>query len=433
MAGALAACGGNGWLTALQPVAAVTLTNAAVAAGLPAEMGLPGPDSASLALPIGAPNVADQPATAVIVVRPPQAESPRFLFLDGLRGVAAMMVVVFHLFTNLRPATRMWFPAAIAALFLNGDLGVDIFFVLSGFVIAQSVRDGERSLRYLGRFALRRSLRLDPPLWITIFVEIALIRISLMLFPGLATPLPAWREILTNITYIQHFVGTRDIQPVFWSLTYEVQFYVVLVGALVILHRLGVQRLLVRSLFAAAFFWSLAVWLGAAPLPMRGLFIDRWFQFALGIAAWAVFTGHISKTQFAALCTLTILGMLALHQGGHRARSIEITVLSAVTMAVVSLTGRLETLFSSSAIQFLGEISYSLYLIHLSIGWRFISIFRKEFGPQLGPAMGTTAFVGGIVLSVIAARLMYLAIEAPSVSFARQVRLPRRRRVLENA
>jgi peptidoglycan/LPS O-acetylase OafA/YrhL len=420
MAGALAAGGGNGWLSVSDRVATVGTRP-------PAEDKFTGSEAATIALPIGGPITVGSAAAAGVVSGPPDPDSRRFLFLDGLRGVAAMMVVVFHLFTNLRPATRLWFPAAIAALFLNGDLGVDIFFVLSGFVIAQSVRNGERSLRYLGRFALRRSLRLDPPLWFTIFVEIALIRISLMLFPALGTPLPAWREILTNITYIQHFVGARDIQPVFWSLTYEVQFYVVLVGALILLHRLAVRRLLVCSLFAAAFFWSLAVWLGAAPMLVQGLFIDRWFQFALGIAAWAVFSRHISKTQFSALCTMTIVGMMALHQGGHRARSIEITVLSAVTMAIVSLSGKLETVFNSSAIQFLGEISYSLYLIHLSIGWRFISIFRKEFGPQLGPGMGITAFVGGIALSVVAARLMYLAIEAPSVRFARRVRLPRSR------
>jgi peptidoglycan/LPS O-acetylase OafA/YrhL len=353
------------------------------------------------------------------------SEPQRFLFLDGLRGVAAMMVVAFHLYGNLAPAVRAWFPGLLSTLFLNGNLGVDVFFVLSGFVIAHSVSKGERSWRYLGRFGLRRSIRLDPPLWITILVEIVLIRISLRLFPDLRTPLPGWSEIFANVTYTQRFLGIHDIVPVFWSLTYEVQFYIVLVGTLVLLHRVPRSRSLTPALFVAVFFYSLGIWLGAFPSPVRGLFIDRWFQFALGIAGWAVFMRHMGKAHFAGLCVITLCAVLALSPIAYRARSTEIAVLSAVVIAFVSLTGRLETVLSGTVIQFLGRISYSLYLIHASVGWRFISVFRRTFGPDLGPAMGSAAFLGGVMLSVISAWLVYVTLEAPSVRLARSVRLPR--------
>ncbi len=348
----------------------------------------------------------------------------RFLFLDGLRGVAALMVVVFHLYGNLRPAVQAWFPPLLSTVCLSGNLGVDIFFVISGFVIAHSVRNGERSWRYLGRFGLRRSIRLDPPLWMTILMEVALIKISLSLFPDLGTPLPEWSQILANVTYTQHFLGISDIVPVFWSLTYEVQFYIVLVGALVLLHRVPRSPSLTRPLFVAAFCYSLGVWLGAFPSPVRGLFIDRWFQFALGIAAWAVFMRHISKAQFAALCVVTLCAILAMSPVAYRARSTEVAVLSAVLLALVSLTGRLETMLSGTVIQFLGRVSYSLYLIHLSVGWRFISVFRRKFGPELGPAMGSAAFLGGVLLSVFSAWLVYVTLEAPSMRLARSIRLP---------
>jgi peptidoglycan/LPS O-acetylase OafA/YrhL len=353
------------------------------------------------------------------------SEGRRFLFLDGLRGVAAMMVVVFHLYGNLDSAVHGWFPARLASLALNGQFGVDIFFVLSGFVIAHSVSNGELSWRYLGRFGLRRSIRLDPPLWMTIFVEIVLIRVSLVLFPDLGTQLPNWSQIVANVTYTQGFLGIPNIEPVFWSLTYEVQFYIVLVGGLVLLHRIPRSRTVTPALFVAVFCYSLGIWLGAFPSPVRGLFIDRWFQFALGIAGWAVFMRHISRTEFAALCVLVLCAIAALSPMAYRARSTEVAVVAAAVMAFVSLTGRLETTLSGPVIQFLGRISYSLYLIHLSVGWRFISVFRRKFGPELGPAMGSVAFLGGVLLSVFAAWLVYVTLEAPSVKLARKIRLPR--------
>jgi peptidoglycan/LPS O-acetylase OafA/YrhL len=307
---------------------------------------------------------------------------------------------------------------------LNGNLGVDVFFVISGFVIAHSVRKGERSWRYLGRFGLRRSIRLDPPLWMTIFVEVVLIRISLRLFPDLGTPLPNWSQVMANVTYSQHFLGIGDIVPVFWSLTYEVQFYIVLVGSLVLLHRVRRLPSITLPLFVAVFGYSLGIWLGAFPSPVPGLFIDRWFQFALGIAAWAVFMRHISKAQFAALCVVTLGAIVAMSPVAYRAHSAEVAVVSAGVLALVSLTNRLETMLSGTVIQFLGRISYSLYLIHLSVGWRFISVFRRKFGPELGPAMGSVAFLGGVLLSVLAAWLVYVTLEAPSMRLARRVRLP---------
>src|SRR5450756_711048 len=82
-------------------------------------------------------------------------------------------------------------------------------------------------------------------------------------------------------------------------------------------------------------------------------------------------------------------------------------------LALVSLTGRLETMLSGTVIQFLGRVSYSLYLIHLSVGWRAISVFRRKFGPELGPAMGSAAFLGGVLLSVLSAWLVYVTLEAP--------------------
>src|SRR5688500_14125008 len=92
----------------------------------------------------------------------------RFVFIDALRGLACLWVLTHHLFFNeifgkvLRPAVHN----AVEILAFCGSFGVQIFFVLSGFVIAHSLRDTTLNPRSVGLFILRRQLRLDPPYWV---------------------------------------------------------------------------------------------------------------------------------------------------------------------------------------------------------------------------------------------------------------------------
>lgn len=357
----------------------------------------------------------------------------RLLFVDGLRGVASLMVVFYHLNENLRPAVAAWFPRILDALFGHFNLGVDIFFVLSGFVITYSVRNGLHTWRYLGRFALRRSIRLDPPLWVTILLEVALIHVSLYFFPALGTPTPGWKEILSNVTYTQRFLGYPDVAPVFWSLTYEVQFYLVLVVALVLYHtwvgrklkRSGVPPL-VRLIFLSSVAYSLAIWIGVVPLPLRGLFIDRWFQFSLGVAACSVFLGKTSLRAFGILCAAVVLPTFIVDPGLYRVLTVLTAVGTAAALVQVGRARAMDRVLSGRTIQFLGRISYSLYLIHLSVGWRFVSLCRQLLGPNLSVLEGLIALGGGVLLSILAAWLMYRLLEAPSLRIAHRVRLPRR-------
>ena len=110
----------------------------------------------------------------------------------------------------------------------------DIFFVISGFVIPFSVRNVKHTPGFLLRFAVRRSIRLDPPYWLTIILELSAIKLSLMLFPGLGTPFPSVEQILAHFVYAQELLGFGSIIVIFWTLCYEVQFYIVFVSALVL-------------------------------------------------------------------------------------------------------------------------------------------------------------------------------------------------------
>lgn len=88
----------------------------------------------------------------------------RFVFVDALRGIAALWVVLFHLFaTSHLEHLEAALPVPIAQLLHAGYLGVTIFFVLSGFVIAHSVARHRVDAAFAGWFVVRRSVRLSVP------------------------------------------------------------------------------------------------------------------------------------------------------------------------------------------------------------------------------------------------------------------------------
>jgi peptidoglycan/LPS O-acetylase OafA/YrhL len=197
-----------------------------------------------------------------LLAAPPGRLAP----LDGLRAIAVLWVVAFHGVLFLGPHV----PAAelpglvahpLAHLALQGDLGVDLFFVLSGFLIARMLlAERERSGAIaLPRFWWRRVLRLVPAYW-------AALALVALLFPvNIHT---AW----TNLLYLNNFVSFSDaFMGWAWSLAIEEQFYVV---APLLLVALGAPRA-----------WHAGVFAGLAAL---GLLARAWALGDLPAAATLV-------------------------------------------------------------------------------------------------------------------------------------------------
>jgi peptidoglycan/LPS O-acetylase OafA/YrhL len=375
----------------------------------------------------------------------------RFLFIDGLRGVAAMMVVFRHLHENLEPSVEAWFPDLLGFLFSWGNLGVEVFFVLSGFVIAHSVRNGLHTWRYLGRFALRRSIRLDPALWLTIVAELGVILLTLRFFPAYSPELPSAAKVIANATYTQHFFGLGDVVPVFWTLTYEVQFYLALVLSLVLWNTWGPGRrvradaaapgpdapaarggapaplgTVPRIILLASCVYSASIQVGLLPLPLQGLFFDRWYQFAAGTAVWLWVRGRMPLPWLLPWFALLLAAAWMAPNPLLRMANAVIFV-TAAALALAGAADRYHSWLAGPVWQFLGRISYSLYLIHATVGWRFVSLVRDRLGPELGVVTGSFAFLGGLALSIGCAWVMHRLIEGPTMRLARRVSLPSRR------
>jgi peptidoglycan/LPS O-acetylase OafA/YrhL len=211
----------------------------------------------------------------------------------------ATRVVLFHAnagnhIETVRANTPAWLYGLV---FEAGHYGVAIFFALSGFVIAHSIRDADLTGSFLARFALRRSLRLDPPYWLSIAFALLLSPLSLKV-TGKLHNLPSSPQVLAHLVYVQEIARVPEIVPAYWTLTYEVQFYIVLVASLVA-SRLGGPVILSGLAVLSA--------LGLYP-DIPGLFVKLWCAFYVGtLAYWA----HRSNKSLAMLLALAILMLIA--------------------------------------------------------------------------------------------------------------------------
>lgn len=345
------------------------------------------------------------------------AAGANFALVQALRGIAAFWVVLFHAgiggqVDSLKAALPTWI---VTVVFDSGHYGVAIFFALSGFVIAHSLRDIHPSWRFLGSFALRRSIRLDPPYWASMAVAIA--------FAWLAAGVrhepwaaPSASAVAAHILYLQVLLGAPAIDSVYWTLTYEIQFYLFLAFLLVAARQFGRVTPLAWPLawgtmtglaFAAAFGWFR--WLPP------GVFLNLWPTFFAGVLGYRAPGDRRAAVAFAALVAV----MLLAPGSDTFAR---ISAVTAMVLAVALATHRVERSLDWAWLQFLGAISYSLYLLHNPLSGATGFLLRRWLGEGLGAAILTLAAI--ITVSVAGAAAFWWTVERASHRLSRRVRLP---------
>jgi peptidoglycan/LPS O-acetylase OafA/YrhL len=345
--------------------------------------------------------------------------------IDGLRGIAALLVVLFHLHGAVSRTATDWLWPPIDWIARNGAKGVDIFFVISGFVIALSVSKGAATVGYFGRFILRRSIRLDPPYWAAILLEVTLLFLTLRFFPEYPVALPTRPQLISHLFYLQDLLGYGSVVVIFWTLCYEIQFYAFFVGLIVLREHLPTTAQSPRwsSVFAGGLF-LLSLWIrfivpGSAP---HGLFIDRWYQFFIGtLTYFAVSEPGRLKALYLAWAALAVV---LVSTSASLMQLLPIVVSAWIVFEARHV--RWGRLLSSRPVQFLGAISYSLYLYHSSVGWRFVSLMQKLIPGGWSSAMAIAVYLAGIGVSILFSTLMWRFIERPFLLLSKKIRMPLR-------
>lgn len=344
----------------------------------------------------------------------------RLLFLDSLRGVAALWVTLEHIYNALRSESRpQLVPEPLHSFLVEGEHGVEIFFVLSGFVIAHSVGAAVITPGYAGRFALRRSLRLDPPYWAAILTYLAA---AWLMGRSTYSELGAL-ELASNFVYLNHVLGIFPaVVQVGWTLCLEIQFY------LFFILNVGVAQA-VRARLGSRWFWgvlalplvvSCAWQLGAIADPpgYEVIFLQPWYLFGLGAMTSWVLAGRVSKYPLYALWA-AVLAAAAVQRDIAPA----VGLAAGVSIYFVGAAGRFGSVLADPVTLYLGRISYSLYLIHPLVGSRPLRAVLPRLGDDPSGGVLFLLFVGALAASVLAADVFYRVVERPSLWLAQRVRV----------
>ena len=338
--------------------------------------------------------------------------------LDGLRGMAILLVMLHHL-TYYRPETGI--DAAIASVPLFGWVGVDLFFVLSGFLITGILLDTRGSDRYFTSFYARRTLRIFPLYYLTLFLAL----VVLPKFPALHTvlagpmdpPPPEWPfwVYLTNFSIAERgFVhGFLDVA---WSLAIEEQFYLVWPLVIWLFPARPVVWLCTGIFIAEVFARSYA---RATDTPVLTLYVVTWFRLD-GLVVGALLAVAQRRGLFPALDRLVpvvviagIAGMIAVFiMGGHgwwwnrRMQQYGYSLIAVLAGAMlVSAINRpagslWPRMLSAGWLRAFGKYSYCLYLVHLPV---MRAVREYVFNPDDYEALTIAPWIGQVLFYPIAA------------------------------
>ncbi|WP_370017662.1 acyltransferase family protein [Planotetraspora sp. GP83] len=345
---------------------------------------------------------------------PPTARGPRLVELDALRFVAAFAVMSFHF---MAASKSLWgeFPVtlfpAVSRFTSLGILGVELFFLISGFVILMSVWG-----HTIGEFAVSRVSRLYPAYWFAVVVIFIMYRFSgvTAFDPKLTTG-----EYVVNLTMSQGAFGIGHAGGVFWSLWAELRFYVLV--AVFSLFGITVRRCLV--------FMSAWVVLVIAAEVTQNAVLDFLFlpkQAPYFIGGMAFYLIHRFRSGPAWIFVAASYGLslhTAVRRVGERVDAIGLAHYPAPPEAVIVAITVIFLLMAAVALGWLrwlrwrplvtvGALTYPLYLLHQTVSAVLIPSYRDEIDPWLLVAITMT-------VSIALAYLVYRLVDRPGQRWLR--------------
>ncbi|MBK1859690.1 acyltransferase family protein [Cerasicoccus arenae] len=323
----------------------------------------------------------------------PTSSVGRFDGIDRLRGIAALSVVLFH---YLYLYDCIWgHDIAIARWTELGGYGVELFFIISGFVIPLSLRRKSMPDFVYGRF-----IRLYPVYWICVIFT----AICIVLNPSLNAEVGI-SDFLINFTMVQGYLNVPYIDSVYWTLQYELAFYLIIAVSYFSFSKkwwgiVGVMMFVVYC--APLIIYKASTEFGwRIPASVEFLFLLRYgVYFLCGILMNNAFLLRGAARGFSSglLVLVVVIETIVCWSLFN-----PVLLLSLLVMASVFYPMKGDRIFL-----FFGTISYSLYLIHQVIGYAVIN-FTSLY---LDNSMLGVLFA--IVLSISLATLLNQTVEAPA-------------------
>lgn len=311
------------------------------------------------------------------------AEESKIKFIELWRGIAVLVVVAFHLSARIPPPSLGQVNGPILANHF-GKLGVYIFFVISGYLIAKSLEESKS----LAHFYAKRISRLWP-LFIaaSIFIYLFLLVLPAPVVLDGRNPFntqPAtWLDLLGSIFFLED-LGFRWVDGVFWSIAVELKFYLYAGLFAAIFKKSYIDVFCSFALALASIDLLMIVFNSGPDLRLSGTHELRWLSqilhgvfisaylpfFAIGLM---LFRGQLDG-RFNALCMLSfVIGLIALSED----RQFDVLTNIKFLIALAFLFAADHFVLKDRVLLWLGKYSYSLYLFHQMIG---LSVMKQLSG-----------------------------------------------------
>ncbi len=315
--------------------------------------------------------------------------------IDMLRGMVALLVCLYHFSEGFLPSD-----STFRFVFSRGYLGVEIFFVISGFVIPYAMYKADYQLADAPRFLLKRLLRIEPPYWCSIALIFIIEYVSTFFSPYKDKVIILdWRNILYHVLHLNDLLGKSWLKGIYWSLAVEVQYY-----------------MLMALIFPFLVFKN--KWVSSAVL--LAFCMGRWLEFDHTVLYYGC--------HFAA-------GILLFNYHIHKLTEREIRIGLFINFCICfwcfdvyhlcAIVGSslfiLYFNYFVGALVTLGKWSYSFYLIHIQVGWTLLDALVRTY-----PEGNRIEFIfWSIFCTTIASYFFYTLIEKPSHRWSHHIKLKR--------
>ena len=335
--------------------------------------------------------------------------------MEGLRGFAVFLVFLVHYVTVTAPfiSERSSVPPIAEALHKIGNAGVDLFFVLSGYLIYGSLITRRQSF---GHFMRRRIERIYPT-----FLFVLAIYVALAYSIGVRGRIPtgvigAGSYLVENVLLLPGIFPIEPLIVVAWSLSYEM-FYYLTIPVVIALLGLRAWSATRRVTLFAALTAGFIVW-----CSLFGAQKVRLTMFVAGILLHEIMTGRLLRSPGGAVALGALGGgLLALlvpwggpHGAVFRNGALFVSFYTVCFGCFARPDGLIARVFSWTPLRWLGNMSYSYYLVHgLALNAIFVLLRASDLRGERGAVFFWLLMPVMLALTFVPAALLFLAIERP--------------------
>jgi peptidoglycan/LPS O-acetylase OafA/YrhL len=356
----------------------------------------------------------------------------RILQLDGLRGIAVLFVVAFHYVNNQLGAGDLTQLNKAETLLMRityfGWAGVDLFFVLSGFLIGTILLKNRGSGSYFKTFYIRRFFRIVPIYYLLLFV-FAILKRSNIYMPDAYIfqnniPVFYYFGFIQNFAmgHLGHF-GPEALTPT-WSLAVEEQFYLIIPLVVYYLKPGQLKYFIIFCLILA---------------PMSRLLANNWYEKytllpsridspVMGfLLAYLLSNPVVNEWIVGKIQTVKIIAFLLLFFSifiyifsdiGVFNHTVIALIFSLILIIVLNTQGLLFKILSSRLFVFIGSISYFLYLYHQLVNGVLHLWLLNQKIPLLESSLDLWVTMLAFILTIALASVSYRYLEKPMVSYS---------------